>query len=207
MILDLETRRQATHLLSGLFFATAVYALDTMYAFALLGIAALLTFVLSFEIKKGKRVPVFSWLVTKTERKGKPPASGVTWYFLGVILIFVASLMMHVPKEIVVAAMLVVAIGDSICTGLGRKIGTKRLPYTTTKSYEGSFIGFGAAFFGAAFVLKLALSTGNAMILAAVGATVGMLTEAYLRCLDDNFTIPVMAWLAMVIAATLLGLI
>ena len=140
-----------------------------------------------------------------TERKGKPPASGVTWYFLGVLSIFVASLYLGIAKEFVVAAMLIVAIGDSICTGLGRKIGRKRLPRTQTKSYEGSVVGFGAAFFGAAFVLKLLLPTTEAMIIAAVGAVVGMLAEAYLTMIDDNLSIPIAAWLAMVVVATLIG--
>ncbi len=170
-----------------------------------MGGMAVLTFLVSKSIQAGKKIPFFSWLVKKTERKGKPPASGVTWYFLGVLLIFVLSILLRTGKEYVVAAMLIVAIGDSICTGLGRKIGRKRLPHTTTKSYEGSFIGFGTAFFAAAFVLKLMLPTTPAMVIAAVGAIVGMLSEAYIRLIDDNLTIPVLSWAAMVIAAALIG--
>ncbi|MCK4327932.1 MAG: hypothetical protein KAW41_05725 [Candidatus Diapherotrites archaeon] len=205
MIIDLETRRQALHLFSGLFFASIVHLSTTEEGFAFLAICSFLTFVLSSRIKRGKKIPFFSWLVDNTERKGKPPASGVTWYFLGVLSIFVASLYLGIAKEFVVAAMLIVAIGDSICTGLGRKIGRKRLPRTQTKSYEGSVVGFGAAFFGAAFVLKLLLPTTEAMIIAAVGAVVGMLAEAYLTMIDDNLSIPIAAWLAMVVVATLIG--
>ncbi len=207
MIIDLETRRQAVHLFSGLFFASLVYMMSTVEALAFLGIAAICTVVFSWLIKRGHRVPFFNWLVKKTERKGKPPASGVTWYFLGVLFIFVASIYLGIAKEFVVAAMLVVAIGDSICTGLGRKIGRKKLPRTKTKSYEGSILGFGAAFFGAAFVLKLALPTMPSMIIAGSGAFIGMLAEAYLISIDDNLTIPVTAWTAMVIVAMFIGAI
>ncbi|MFC2174290.1 diacylglycerol/polyprenol kinase family protein [archaeon] len=205
MIIDLETRRQAVHLFSGLFFASVVHLTTMEEGFAFLGIAALLTFAFSKMIKGGKKVPFLSWLVDKTERKGKPPASGVTWYFLGVLFIFVASMYLGIAKEFVVAAMLIVAIGDSICTGLGRKIGRKKLPRTKTKSYEGSLVGFGAAFFGAAFVLKLLLPTTEAMIIAGAGAIVGMIAEAYLTMIDDNLSIPILAWLAMVIAASVIG--
>lgn len=207
MIIDLETRRQAVHLFSGLFFAAIVYMSTLGEGFVFLGIAAILTFMFTKLIKRGKKVPFFSWLVNKTERKGKPPASGVTWYFLGVLLIFVASVYAGVAKEYVVAAMLIVAIGDSICTGLGRKIGKKKLPRTQTKSYGGSVVGFGAAFFGAAFMLKLVLPTTEAMIIAGVGAFVGMLAEAYLTMIDDNLSIPVAAWLAMVAVAMAIGAI
>ena len=207
MIIDLETRRQGIHLFSGVLFALIVQLLSVSYGFAFLGTMAVLTFVVSSSIKTGKKVPFFSWLVKKTERKGKPPASGVTWYFLGVLFIFVLSVLFGIDKIFVVAAMLIVAIGDSICTGLGRKIGKKRLPHTTTKSYEGSFIGFGSAFFAAAFVLKLILPTTPAMIIAVTGAVVGMLSEAYIGVIDDNVTIPVFSWAAMVITASLLGVL
>ena len=207
MIIDLETRRQAVHLFSGLFFAAVVHVTTPEQGFLFLGLAAILTFACTKLIKKGAKVPFFSWLVDKTERKGKPPASGVTWYFLGVFTIFVASVYLGIAKEFVVAAMLIVAIGDSVCTGLGRKIGKKKLPRTQTKSYGGSVVGFGAAFFGAAFILKLLLPTAEAMLVAASGAVVGMLAEAYLTMIDDNLSIPVLAWLAMVVAASVLGVL
>lgn len=205
MIMDLETRRQGVHLFSGLLFALIVHMLPTSYGFAFLAIMAVLTFIVSKFIIKGKKIPFFSWLVAKTERKGKAPASGVTWYFLGVLFIFVLSVFFGIDKIFVTSAMLIVAIGDSFCTGLGRKIGRKRLPRTTTKSYEGSLIGFGTAFFAAAFALKLILPTTPAMIIAGAGAFVGMIAEAYVRFIDDNLTIPILSWLAMVIVAGLLG--
>lgn len=207
MIIDLETRRQAVHLFSGVLFAFLVHLMTPSEALAFLGIAATLTFVFSWLIQHGYKVLFFDWLVKKTERKGKPPASGVTWYFLGVLLVFVASLYFEISKAYVVAAMLIVAIGDSISTGLGRKIGTKYLPHTKTKSYEGSLIGFGSAFFGAAFVLKLSMATTPAIVIAGIGSFVGMLTEAYLRGLDDNLTIPVVAWMAMIISASAMGVL
>ena len=204
--MDLETRRQGVHLFTGLIFATIIHLLPTMGGFIFLGTMALLTFLFSKIMMKGKKIPFFSWLVDKTERKGKPPASGVTWYFLGVLFIFVLSIWLGIDKIFVIAAMLIVAIGDSICTGLGRKIGKKRLPRTTTMSYEGSTIGFGAAFFGAAFVLQLIMPTTPAMLIAAAGAFVGLIAEAYIR-LDDNLTIPVCSWAAMVIVGSMLGVL
>jgi dolichol kinase len=208
MQLDLETKRQAVHFLSGTGIAGIVYALPSLWALAFLAGSGLVTFVFRHLILNGHHVPLFSRLVEHTERPGKPPGSGVTWFFLGNTLAFVVfTLVAGVPKEFVVAAMLVLSIGDSVCVAIGRAVGKKRLPMTRTKTWWGSLTGFGAAFFGASFVLNLVLPAGQAVIVAFAGALAGMLTEAYLRSVDDNFSIPVMACSAMIIAFSLLRLV
>jgi len=208
VVIDLETKRQAVHLVSGLIFASIVYVLPVDISFYLLGFGAIMTFVFKDRMEQGKKVLLFSKLVKHTERKGKPPASGVTWYFFGVLIILtIFVLWLGLPKEFVVASMLIVAIGDSICTGLGRKIGKKKLPKTKTKSYRGSGIGFFLAFVGALAVLNTVFDFKTAFVISAVGAFIGMLAEAYLIWIDDNLTIPVLSCCAMVIAHYLLLLI
>ncbi|MCD6522124.1 MAG: hypothetical protein J7K68_00060 [Candidatus Diapherotrites archaeon] len=205
VIVDLETKRQAVHLVSGIIFALAVFYLPSDMAFYFLTAGAILTVIFAEQIEQGKNIIFFSKLVKHTERKGKPPASGVTWYFLGVLFIMVLyHLWLGLPKIFIVASMLVVAIGDSICTGLGRKIGRKKLPRTQTKSYRGSGIGFGLAFVGALIALNTYFDFKTSFVIAAIGSVVGMLTEAYLRGLDDNLTIPIMSCSAMVITYLLI---
>jgi dolichol kinase len=197
--MHLETKRQAVHGISGVLFAIAILLLPLELGFVLLAVSTILLFFFRKQLENGRDMFLVSKLVKHTERKGKRIASGVPWYFAGVLTVFVVfGLIAAVPKEIVVASMLIVAVGDSLCTGLGRKIGKKKLPRTTTKSYRGSLIGFFFAFLVAAFVLQ-PLGNETAIIVGFAGAFVGMLAEAYVK-LDDNFTIPVLSASAMVIA-------
>jgi len=175
-----------------------VWYLPLQWGFALLAAAAGLTFFFRKQLERGRDMMLVSKLIKHTERKGKRIASGLPWYFAGVLTVFVVfGLVAHVPKEIVVATMLIIAIGDSLCTGVGRKIGKRKLPRTTTKSYRGSLIGFSFAFVAAAVALQ-PLGTETAIAVAFAGSLIGMLAEAYIK-LDDNFTIPVLSASAMVI--------
>ncbi|MBN3037656.1 MAG: hypothetical protein JW834_04395 [Candidatus Diapherotrites archaeon] len=204
--MHLETKRKSVHFATGILFALAVLFLSVWMGFALLSVATVSTFVFAHFINKGKQVPLVYGLVKHTEREGKPVAYGVKWYFTGVLLTFVVfTLIAGAPKEFVVASMLIVAVGDGISTGLGRIIGTKRLPRTKTKSYEGSFIGFGSAFLVIIPVLSLVVvPLKYAVVVAFIGATVGMLAEAYIRAVNDNFTIPVLSCSAMLLAYSIL---
>ncbi len=196
--MHLETKRQAVHGISGIIFAMAVWYLPLQWGFVLLAAAAGLTFFFRKQLERGRDMMLVSKLIKHTERKGKRIASGLPWYFAGVLTVFVVfGLVAHVPKEIVVATMLIIAIGDSLCTGVGRKIGKRKLPRTTTKSYRGSLIGFSFAFVAAAVALQ-PLGTETAIAVAFAGSLIGMLAEAYIK-LDDNFTIPVLSASAMVI--------
>jgi dolichol kinase len=196
---DLETRRQTIHMVSGLILAALVLHLDSYFGFVLLVTGLILTIAFSKMIESGMKVPLFSRLVRMGGRNREKVANGVMWYFVGVtiiMLIFGIGLNM---KSIVVASMLIVAVGDSISTGLGSKVGNLRLPRTKTKTFEGTGLGFAFAFLGALFVLQ--------PLTAFVGALAGMITEAYISPelgLDDNFTIPILSCSAMYILISVL---
>ncbi|MCD6414165.1 MAG: hypothetical protein J7L23_00870 [Candidatus Diapherotrites archaeon] len=203
---DLESKRQSIHLVFGVLFAFIVYMLKPEQSFAFLLGGAALTLLLSLEISEGRKVPVFYWVVRHTERANNKPGSGVTWYFFGVLLTFsIFYFYFNVPKEIIVASMLILAIGDSVCTGLGRKLGRRLLPKTQTKSWAGSGLGFLFSFLGASVPLANIFPPEQTVTIALIGAAVGMLTEAYLRKLNDNLTIPVVSCAAMSLAAYWLG--
>lgn len=203
---DLESKRQAIHLIFGVFFASIVYFLSPEQGFAFLFGGAALTLLISLEISEGRKVPIFYWVVRHTERANHTPGSGVTWYFFGVLLTFsIFYFYLAIPKEIIVASMLILAIGDSVCTGLGRKLGKRLLPKTKTKSWAGSGLGFLFSFLGAPLPLLKIFPPNQAIVIAFIGASVGMLTEAYLRKLNDNLTIPLASCTAMSLAAYWLG--
>lgn len=204
---DLETKRQSLHLMFGVFFATIVYFLNPENGFLFLLGGAALTLLISLEISDGKKVPLINWIVRQTEREENAPGEGVTWYFFGVILTFIIFYYgLHVQKELIVASMVILAVGDSVCTGIGRKLGRKLLPKTETKSWAGSGLGFILSALGAPLALLSLLTPENAFIIGGIGAAVGMLTEAYLRKFNDNLTIPIAACAAMVIASHVLQL-
>ncbi len=197
-------RKFFVHGLNGLIFSFLVYVLPVKWSLAFF--IALLGIVIYFarQITLGKRYPFLSWLVDKAERKGRPVAKGAVWYFYGVVFILVVFGLIGVPRPVLASAMLVVALGDSVSTGLGRILGKRRLPKTKTKTWEGTSLGVLFAFVGMYLVLNLTYPIAWAFWLAFVGSVVGMLTEAYLRGPDDNFTVPVMACSSMVITLSIL---
>jgi dolichol kinase len=207
---DLETRRKTLHLLSGVAFAATVHFLeDPSDAFIFLFTGAVLTLIFSYEISEGKKVPIVSWVVKKTERANRAPGSGVTWYFLGVLVMFVLFYyQLGVPKQFIVASMLVLAIGDGVSTGLGRKLGKRLLPKTKTKSWAGTGLGFLLSFFALPFVFSTmpGIIDWHVILLSFAGSFVGMLTEAYSPWVNDNLSIPLTSCAAITGTAWLLGL-
>ncbi|MCD4740270.1 hypothetical protein K8R43_03705 [archaeon] len=211
---DLETKRQMIHLCSGLCFAIILFLLaqndplrgpDQGFMFLLGGAA--LTLLISLEISDGRKVPLFYWIVRHTERENDAPGKGVTWYFFGVLITYgVFYYVFHVNQVLIIASMLVLAIGDSVCTGIGRKIGRRLLPKTETKSWAGSGLGFILSAIAAPLPLMTIFPLGESVIVGFIGAGFGMLIEAYLRRFNDNLTIPIAACAAMTIASYLLGL-
>ncbi len=200
-------RKFFVHGLNGLVFSFLVYILPVkvslLFFLVLLGV----TIYFARKMTMGKKYPILSWLVAKAERKGRPIGKGAVWYFYGVVLILAVFGLIGVPRIILASALLVVALGDSVSTGLGRIIGKRRLPKTKTKTYEGTGLGMLFAFVGIFLVMLTQYNITVSFWLAFSGSVVGMLTEAYLKGPDDNFTIPVMSASAMVITLSILSLI
>nr|AAZ32121.1 dolichol kinase [uncultured euryarchaeote Alv-FOS5] len=200
-------RKFFVHGLNGLIFAFLIYVLPVKISLAFF--IALLGIVIYFakQITRGKRYPILTWLVAKAERRGRPVAKGAVWYFYGVVFILTIFGLIGVPRPILASALLVVALGDSVSTGLGRIFGKRKLPRTKTKTWVGTSLGVLFAFVGIFLVLNLTYPVKWAFWLAFVGSVLGMTTEAYLRGPDDNFTIPVMSCAGMVITLSILTLI
>jgi dolichol kinase len=89
------------------------------------------------------------------------------------------------------SAILLLLIGDSASTLVGRRWGKHKLPFNKFKSYEGSL-----AFLSVGFLCSMTLLP---IVPAFFGATIGALTEAY-SPIDDNIPIPIISALAMTLA-------
>ena len=116
------------------------------------------------------------------------PGKGAIFYFLGAFLVVFIF-----PKDIAMASIMVLALGDSVSRLVG-PYGYLKHPFTNTKFFEGVIAGTTAAFFGALFFVP--------WILAFIGSLVSMLLEGLdLRIrgfkIDDNLLIPIVAAVVM----------
>ena len=149
--------------------------------------------MLSYIIKKTKiRIPIIHQLLQKFERKNELenfPGKGIIFYLIGVS---VALLLF--PKEIAMASIMVLALGDSVSHLYGLHFGRIRHPLSKTKFLEGTIAGFVAGFIGALFFLGLFeafIASLAAMIVEAVEIRIG--TDQ----VDDNLVMPFVAGAAV----------
>lgn len=194
--MDLETRRQLIHM-SGIAVALYVrWAHDRYgYAFALLTLAlvTLLGYAIAWTYKKGHRLPAISKLIDITERPGvieDDPGRGALSFFIGSLL---TLLLFGFNVSIVSASILILALGDSTSTLVGRGFGRHKLSYNPEKSWEGTAGGFFLALLGSSILL-------GDLRLAFIGSMAGMLFESLPLKLDDNIGIPLSAGAAMALA-------
>jgi len=98
--------------------------------------------------------------------------------------------------QIAGAAILVLGVGDSVSTFIGKKYGEMKLPHNRRKSVEGSLSGFLAS------LLVLAPLPAIGIELAFLGSFVGMFFESFNDRvgLDDNIIVPITAGIAMMLA-------
>ena len=182
---EFEWNRQLFHIFLGV----AIVALlkygfiDKNIILALIIIGLLLSY-LSRKVK----IPGISHLLQKFERKEdlqKFPGKGIIFYFIGVY----ASLLLF-EKEIAMASIMVLALGDSVSHIYGLHYGRIKHPLSKTKFLEGTIAGFIAGLIGALLFLPLHeafFASLAAMIVEAIEIKLGA------EQVDDNLIIPVVA--------------
>lgn len=186
--MELETKRQLIHM-SGA--ALPFYVLYAGIYLAVSTFLFLLTagLIISYGYKKGVRFPVISKIVDSTEREGvieEFPGKGALTFFFGSLLVL---LLFGSNINVACAAIIILALGDSFSTIVGKQYGRHKIFYSSEKSVEGTIGGLVPAFMGAlVFVSPSA---------ALVGACVGMAVESLPAKIDDNITIPLAAGLVM----------
>lgn len=190
--MDLETKRQLIHAsgaIVALYVRWSYNALGFLVPFATLVLAIIFLYLAAEGYKRKLRLPVVSNFIDAAERTEvieKSPASGALFFFIGSLfsLLFFSS-----NINVVCASILILALGDSVSTLVGRKFGQRKIFYNQAKSWEGTAAGFLFAFLGAA----TQVSPPTALI----GALAGMLVESLPIKINDNLTMPVFAGLAM----------
>lgn len=187
-VMDRELVRQLIHasgvfvLILGLFLKIDVLIL--------LCVIMVVSVEILFILDKYIHIPVFSSIMFTCKRSDDE--RGFLYFFLGIISTLV---IFSFNLSIAYSAILLLLIGDSLSTIVGRKFGKHKLPFNKHKSLEGSL-----AFFIVGFICCLILLPP---IPAFTGALAGTLTEAY-SPVDDNIPIPLVSAMIMALVMYLL---
>lgn len=185
-----ELRRQAFHLLLGLVAATLFFynvLITPMFLFMVLVIG----FIISY-IQKSFKLPIISSLVNFFERpdqRSKFPGRGALFFTAGVLLVVELF-----PKDIAVASIIILAVGDSVSHIVGRYFGKTKNPFLETeKLLEGTIAGALLAF-PIAYLLAQSIPWWHVLV-ACLGAMFieAIELEANKREVDDNVIVPLAA--------------
>lgn len=181
--------RRVFHAANGGAMAAALAALPITRetALAVLGAVLILLFLMDLMrlVHAGANVLFFRafWLFASPREADNIASS--TWYVLGVW--FVIALF---PRNVAVAAILILALADPVAGYVGRRWGRTRVGRDGT--LEGTL-----AFFLVCFVVLVSVTGPVRALLAAALTTVA---ERLPRLLDDNVTIPLAAGAALWLA-------
>jgi phytol kinase len=170
-----ETLRQVVHLIFGLVIAALIPLLDSGVLLRLLALSILIGLAICDALIRGYWIPVFSPVINFLERREALPGNGALLFAMSVLF----CLILFEP-QVVVAAVVVLALLDSIATVVGRRAGKIRI--YNGKSLEGSVAGTAAAF----VALLALLPVGQAAAAAVAAGIVELLSP-----IDDNLVIPV----------------
>jgi len=147
---------------------------------------------LSFIVRKYKFLFVH-WFFEQLDRPKdfkKIPGKGAIFYMVGVVIVLLLF-----PKDIAMASLVILAIGDSIAPLVGQygKIG---MPFNKKKYVEGGMAGGIAAAIGA-MVFVAPLEAFLAAVAAMIAEGVGLKIRN--QSVDDNIIMPLVAGGVMVL--------
>ena len=180
-----EWNRQLFHIFLGI--AIAVLLLYDFIDQKIILIIIIVGLILSYLSKK-IRIPVLYNLLEIFERKEeirKFPGKGTIFYFIGVYIVLLLF-----PKDIAMASIMVLALGDSVSHLFGLHFGKTKHPLSKTKFLEGTIAGFVAGFIGAlvfAKPIEAFFASFAAMIVEAIEIKIGT------QQIDDNLIVPLIA--------------
>lgn len=182
---NFEWNRQLFHIFLGfVLVGLLMYGIIDKEIIAILIIIGLILPYLSKKI----RIPIIYGLLQKYERKQdieRFPGKGMLFYFIGVYIVLFLF-----PREIAMASIMVLALGDSVSHLYGLHLGKIKHPLSKTKFLEGTIAGFIAGFLGALVFLpwyEALIASLAAMIIEAIEIKIG--TEQ----VDDNLIVPFVA--------------
>ena len=175
----LEVRRQLVHMAGGILLVILLY-LDLL-DFRSIALLLLISSIVFFLAKK-RKLPLLNPLLKKLERKEyrkRFPGKGLIFYLLGAFVVVILF-----EKDIVLASIMILALGDSVSPLVGR-LGKIPHLFNKKKYFEGVLAGSIAGFIGALFFV--------APIEAFLASFIAMIIEGMDLKVDDNLVLPVVA--------------
>ncbi|MEK6938428.1 MAG: hypothetical protein AABX04_05265 [Nanoarchaeota archaeon] len=199
MLTKNEYLRQVFHIFVGV--ATVI----TYYYNILSPLAVLIGIIaggLASVLSKRVRLPGFSWFLEHFERKDMRktfPGRGLIFFFIGVLLC-----MQLFSKDIALAAIMILALGDSFSHIIGETMGQMHNFFNnrSRKLFEGTLAGFVFGFFGALIFVpypEAFLASFAAMVMEVIDIDLNG------RHLDDNLIVPLVAGTVILLVRKYLG--
>ncbi len=173
----LEIKRQAFHLI--LISLWLIPILLFPYTLALLTFLVVLILNLTVVLRVEPFYRLFSLLIEHLEREKNMERPGIQALYanVGVFLSFL------IFGKLSLFGVLVLSVGDSLSTFVGRLFGRNRIFFNPSKSWEGTL----AFFLGSFLILSLITDYRTALLVSSLSA----LLEALDTKIDDNLLLPV----------------
>lgn len=190
-----ELGRKCIHIALGVMIVSAVSLtyINAWHLFGVLVFGILLSWLARFY-----RIPFVSWCLDRFDRPGVEwPGQGAITYLIGALLVLGLF-----PRDVALAAIMVLAVGDSVSSIVG-PFGSIRTKLSETKLFEGTF--FGGLFGGCAALVFVSpfeafLASFTAMVFEAMEIRFNQ------RIMNDNIIVPLVAG-AIIIIIRKIGLV
>ena len=193
MLSQKELFRQIVHIIVGLATVGLVYfeLFRPLTVFLLIIVGVCLSFISRYIEIPG--ISAFLNVFERDEVRYKFPGKGVIFFFTGVLL----SLQLF-ERDIALAAIMVLTLGDSISHIVGARIGEMKNIFNPqgNKLLEGTLIGSMTGFVGALLFVPIPEA-----FLGSLGAMMAEVVEIELNQnqLDDNLVVPIVAGTIMML--------
>jgi len=198
MLTKKEVYRQIFHVLLGILIVILYYFdfITPLIVFLILIFGGILSL-----LSKRLKLPIVNFFLNKLERKEdieKFPGKGLIFFFMGALLS-----MKLFPKDIALASIIILALGDSTSHIFGAKYGHTRNIFNlkSPKLLEGTIAGMIVAFLGACFFVPF-----YEALIASIGAMAFEAIDVYFneKQLNDNLIVPLVAGTIILILRAIL---
>ena len=182
--IKLEIKRQPIHILSGLLIIALLYY--DLLSPLILSALVVISVIASLLIKKTRPKVIYKLLrfVEREENLEHIPGKGLIAYLVGVLVVVTLF-----EKDIALASVMILALGDSISRLVG-PFGRIRHPFNNAKFIEGVIAGMIAASLGAMlFVRPYEAIAASFFAMLIEGIDLKVLRFK----VDDNITIPIIS--------------